>query len=428
MGLLDNLNNSFKNNELIKQSREKILQEDRATAAAQGDPDASGMPTIVIDKVKETEFTEMESTDHTQNIKNPNGNEIRLKYPFSTKDSGTQHIMRIRIFTQNISPMGDKGIVDQSSWDATRINGEGRYSASSSDISTGTSLNIGAKSLQLGTQLLSNYQQAAFAAGSPTRSLASKWGATFASVGADAANLAASGLAAINFSKMDLTKPRVSNQNICFIDLYMPETLNFVNNQDFDAVSLTEALGQAGRLSQMGGISNPEIGLEFLKDAGAVGERYRDFYLQNTAGYALNPQLEILYNGPKQREFVFNFRFTPRGKSESMEVDKIIKTLRFHSAPEYSVFGKSAGSSGQVNSRYVVPPSQFSVDFYDKGGASPNKYLPRIGKCALTSVDVNYAPSGRYAAFKDGSPAEIGLQLSFTELVVLTKKDILAGY
>jgi hypothetical protein len=54
--------------------------------------------------------------------------------------------------------------------------------------------------------------------------------------------------------------------------------------------------------------------------------------------------------------------------------------------------------------------------------------MPRIGKCVLTNIDVNYAPSGQYSTYSNGVPTEISVQLTFTETVVLTKEDIKIGY
>ena len=47
----------------------------------------------------------------------------------------------------------------------------------------------------------------------------------------------------------------------------------------------------------------------------------------------MNPNLELLFNGPKLRQFAYNFRFTPREENEAQEVRKIIKFFKKAMAP-----------------------------------------------------------------------------------------------
>ena len=41
---------------------------------------------------------------------------------------------------------------------------------------------------------------------------------------------------------------------------------------------------------------------------------------QRATGQVMNPNLELLFNGPKLRQFAYNFRFTPREQDEAQEV------------------------------------------------------------------------------------------------------------
>jgi hypothetical protein len=195
----------------------------------------------------------------------------------------------------------------------------------------------------------------------------------------------------------------------------MPNTLNFVDRQNFDAVSVTQATGLAGVIEETD-LGKGEISGRLMAATGVVGEKYVDVSLFDS-GYAINPQLEVLYQGAKNREFIFQFKFLPRSKDEADEVESIIRTLRYHAAPEYT---KDAAA------RYLVPPSEFEVEFFI--GQKRNTHLPRISQCVLSNVDVNYAPSGKYSAHSGGNPVEISVQLSFVEAIILTKEDIKVGY
>lgn len=232
------------------------------------------------------------------------------------------------------------------------------------------------------------------------------------------AGVAAAGVTAVvgglSSTQIDLRRKTQRNPS-AYISLYMPNTLNFVDRQNFDAVSVTQATGLAGLLDDSD-LGKGEISATTLAMTGVVGEKFVDVSLFDS-GYALNPQLEVLYQGAKNREFIFQFKFLPRTKKEADEVESIIRTLRYHAAPEYT---KDSAA------RYLVPPSEFEIEFFI--GQERNTHLPRISQCALANVDVNYAPSGKYAAFTSGNPVEISLQLTFIETIVLTKEDIKVGY
>jgi len=241
------------------------------------------------------------------------------------------------------------------------------------------------------------------------------------------------GLAAIKAAKIDPNRKTIKRP-LSYISLYMPETLTFTDQQNFQPLSLTDATGIAGLISQapfLGAEQQARLG-EF---AGLFGNGFSEAAVFNL-GYGLNPQLILLYKGPTHRQFVFQFKFVPRNEAEGKEILNIIRTLRYHATPNFGV--------ESLTSRYVVPPSEFEIEFYVREDVrkstpegeetieerlTPNQKLPRLGQCVLTNVDVNYAPSGHYSAHKDGMPTEIQVQLTFTETILLSKQDILKlGY
>lgn len=226
----------------------------------------------------------------------------------------------------------------------------------------------------------------------------------------------------------------VTTEPLSYINLYMPDGLNFVDRHDYDAVSVTDALGTVG-LVGTGAAS--EITARLAEGATVAGVRLLGENITNLTlynqGYALNPQLQVLFKGSKNREFVFTFKFVPRNSEEAATIDSIVRTLRYHAAPNYQTSGPTAGEqdiNALNNSRYFIPPSQFEIEFWimNQSNATPNTRMPRIAQCVLTNVDVNFAPSGQFSAYSDGYPVETQVQLTFTETVVLTKPDIEAGY
>ena len=56
-------------------------------------------------------------------------------------------------------------------------------------------------------------------------------------------------------------------------------------------------------------------------------------------GTVVNPNLELLFSGPRLRTFQFNFTLTPRSEEEATMVRKIIKFFKRTSAPSLSSSG-----------------------------------------------------------------------------------------
>jgi hypothetical protein len=321
-----------------------------------------------------------------------------LRYPL---DLGTdpiyKHLMRINIYKQKISKF-ETGTLGPNAFDEEK--------AGASKVKEINNVIIGGAALGLSR-----------AAGGIAGILGGSAAETLVN-GAGKASAAITGIAAISGKSLER---KTLKEPVAYISLYMPETLIFTDRHDFDPVSVTEALGSVGVAGAVvpggGGFTAGETGGAAAETSGMFGNNIKDIALFGE-GYAMNPQLEILYKGSKNRQFVYSFKFTPRSQKEAEAVESIIKTLRFHACPEY---GAAANAS-----RYFIPPSEFDIEFYI--GSDRNIHLPKIAQCVLENVDINYASAGQYSTFVDGTPVEISLQLTFTETVVLTKEDIDSGF
>lgn len=229
------------------------------------------------------------------------------------------------------------------------------------------------------------------------------------------------------------------------ISLYMPDTLNWSFQNDWESVNVTERLGRAGAglsllsiAAQAGkdiAASLPSLSVEELRKkmeqsgslqsatamlGEALGAATKNADLGLAAvGFALNPSIEVLYKQPRLREFQFVFVFAPRNKKEAETALTIIQMFKFHSAPEF--FG------GPDLGRYYVPPSQFDIEFEGRDGKvwQLGKFL---SQCVLRNVSVNYGQTGQFATFEDGTPTNIQMQLDFQETAFITKEDVEQGY
>jgi hypothetical protein len=219
------------------------------------------------------------------------------------------------------------------------------------------------------------------------------------------------------------------------IALYMPDTLQYDYHQNYSDVSVAKDAGIIGLAAQAGAsildrrnTSDVKTSIQnlspFIADAFKSkigGESGFTAFTAATGGVlASNPQLELIYQSPQFRNFRFSFMFYPRSQKEAQQVLGIIDTLRFHQAPE--VLASSYG-------RFLVPPSEFEINFYYNGEENPN--IPKITTCVLTDISVDYAPSG-FASYETlsnspsrggtGMPVAIRMDLAFKETEIITKQ------
>ena len=228
------------------------------------------------------------------------------------------------------------------------------------------------------------------------------------------------------------------------IALYMPDTLQYGYSQSLGELSLGgELLGKAlaagssaiDEAKKTGGVGAAGSIISSITETTArgvgggalraLGQAQSADAILAATGAVANPLLEMIYKSPSFRSFQFDFTFYPRDEREALEVQKIIKKLTFHQAPEIlDDFGQAKG--------FLVPPSEFDIQFYYNGAQNPN--IPSVGTCVLESIQVNYAPNG-FTAYeipgenapalgRTGMPVAIQLTLQFKEVVIITKSDL----
>ena len=143
-------------------------------------------------------------------------------------------------------------------------------------------------------------------------------------------------------------------------------------------------------------------------------------------GRATNPYMEVLFKEMPLRGFDYNFTFQPKDEKERDDVQNIIKTFRFHMAPELQ----------EQNMRFMGIPSTFDIHYMyqqatqrvplDWRKAEQNPFYNKIATCILTKCDVTYEDAAK--SFRDGSPTKITMLLSFTETEMITKEKINEGF
>lgn len=124
-------------------------------------------------------------------------------------------------------------------------------------------------------------------------------------------------------------------------------------------------------------------------------------------GSIVNPNLELLFNGPSLRSFTFTFSMSAREKSEAAAIREIIR-----------FFKQGMSVKRAKSSLYLKSPNTFGISYiYGQDGQNKDHpWLNKIKECALTSCTVNYTPAGNYATYEDGAMVQYDLSLTFSEL------------
>lgn len=139
-------------------------------------------------------------------------------------------------------------------------------------------------------------------------------------------------------------------------------------------------------------------------------------------GKRMNPGVDILFQSTALRVFQFNFLMIPKNANESKQMKNIADSLRYHAAPEIV----------NLDLMFNVP-SEFNIRFFytnSRGELVENTNIPKIAKCVLERVDVDYAGvNGEWSTFADGSPVSCMITTQFKEMEVIDKKRIMdEGY
>lgn len=137
--------------------------------------------------------------------------------------------------------------------------------------------------------------------------------------------------------------------------------------------------------------------------------------LSRVGGGILNPNLELLFQGPQLRPFNFSFRLSPRDEKEAQQVKYIIR-----------FFKENMAVQNTSENLFLKSPNVFQIKYHlagDTKGDHPS--LNRIKICALQSCSVDYTPDGSYMTFNDAGATmtSYNLTLQFQELEPVTTND-----
>jgi hypothetical protein len=139
-------------------------------------------------------------------------------------------------------------------------------------------------------------------------------------------------------------------------------------------------------------------------------------FIARGTGTTINPNLELLFNGPKLRSFSFTFEFAPNSSDDATAARRVMRFFR----------QGMAAKRFETTTILIGSPNVFRISY--KGTGDKNiKGLNRFKICALTACELNYTPEGVYQSYEDADavsmPVRTNMTLSFTELTPIFEQD-----
>ena len=135
-----------------------------------------------------------------------------------------------------------------------------------------------------------------------------------------------------------------------------------------------------------------------------------DEFLARSTGRILNPNAELLFQGPVLRDFGFKFLMIARSQREAEVIRKIIKFFKEGAAPVYD------GGAALLST-----PNVFQLEY--KAGDVLLDTVNKFNEMALRTVTVDYAPDGFWSAYQDSHPVAVVMSLQFSELRPIYRED-----
>ena len=139
-------------------------------------------------------------------------------------------------------------------------------------------------------------------------------------------------------------------------------------------------------------------------------------FISRAQGVSINPNLELLFNGPKLRSFGFQFNFAPNDEEDASVVRKIQRFFKQGMSPQ----------KNESNLIFLGSPNVFRLRYRTKE-RDRIKGLPMHKICALTTCEINYAPDNVYQSYDDSKagsqPIRSTMNLNFTELTPIFESD-----
>ena len=128
-------------------------------------------------------------------------------------------------------------------------------------------------------------------------------------------------------------------------------------------------------------------------------------------GVVPNSNMQLLFNNVTLRNFTFSYMMSPRSKLEAQDVNMILRFFK----------QGMAARKQKTGNLFLGTPNVFKLEY--RSGSNSIAGMNKFKICALTGFQVNYAPSGQWAAYDEGQPASVVMSMSFQELEPIFETD-----
>jgi len=230
------------------------------------------------------------------------------------------------------------------------------------------------------------------------------------------------------------------------IQMYMPEDIEAQYGANWQDTNLSNMA--RGALGAFGSAANANIGEAIGKTIDTIYTGTENFLTKGTGvanaisqilnqanfgsltvndvfsastGQILNPNTEVLYKGPKMRNFSLSFKMAPRNLTEATDIKNIITQFKKSTLPKFGGVGGGAGKADPSASFVAVPDI---VDVTFMRGSSPSEWVTQFKPCVITDFSVSYTPDGAWARLPDGSPVATTMKISFQETKMVYSDEI----
>ena len=74
----------------------------------------------------------------------------------------------------------------------------------------------------------------------------------------------------------------------------------------------------------------------------------------------------------------------------------------------------------------LTTPAEVQINFYKHGNINP--HIPKLKRCVINRVTVDYAPQGEWSTFRNGYPVAASMILDVTEMEIITRQAVQDGF
>ena len=239
----------------------------------------------------------------------------------------------------------------------------------------------------------------------------------------------------LSFAGLQLRDPQYDQM----VSIYLPVCTR-INGEDafsYTDANMAIATGAAAAFNSL--FSSASLGDKFIEGAKLAAVAAATNSANGTAlagvvpavtGLVLNPRIEKMFSQKEIRNFSFSWELYPRNQDEVNTIKNIIDTFRYHSHPS-----RTSEDGKELDPQIMLRvPAEFTIKFLSASGTRgengfvENEYIPKISRCVLTGIGVDYTPNGVFSTLPDNSPTGYVLTLSFSEIAQLTRQDVEVGY